>query len=73
MSGDPVLAGTSSRTWVDNAARYTIAGGDICISTRRVGGSCRLNVTNSGLPIGACDAARHVSFPRLVFLRRQSE
>ena len=22
---------------------------------------------------GACDAARHVSFPRLVFLRRQSE
>ena len=41
ISGDPVLAERLVANLVDNAVRYNVAGGDVWVSTRTVGGQQR--------------------------------
>jgi signal transduction histidine kinase len=58
ISGDPVLAERLIANLVDNAARYSAAGGDIWISTLTVVGGSRLAVANTGPLISPADAER---------------
>jgi signal transduction histidine kinase len=58
ISGDPVLLELLVTNLVDNAARYSAAGGDIWISTRTVAVNCRLTVANTGPLISSEDAER---------------
>jgi signal transduction histidine kinase len=58
ISGDPVLTGRLVANLVDNAVRYSAAGGEIWIDTRTVAGSSALTVANTGPTIGASDAER---------------
>ena len=58
ISGDPVLAERLIANLVDNAIRYSDAGGDIWISTRTSAGGSRLTVANTGPRISPADADR---------------
>jgi signal transduction histidine kinase len=58
ISGDPLLAGRLIANLVDNAVRYSAAGGDIWISTRIAAGRSQLTVTNTGPVISPADVDR---------------
>jgi signal transduction histidine kinase len=58
ISGDPVLTERLVANLVENAGRYTTAGGDIWISTRTLAGNSQLTVANTGSPITPAEAER---------------
>ena len=58
VSGDPILVGRLIANLVDNAIRYSPAGGDVWISTRTVAGDCQMIVANTGALISASNTER---------------
>jgi signal transduction histidine kinase len=59
ISGDPLLAERLIANLVDNAVRYSLAAGDIWISTGATAdGSSQLTVANTGLVISPADTDR---------------
>jgi signal transduction histidine kinase len=58
ISGDAMLAERLVANLVDNAVRYSAAGGDIWITTRTAASGSELSVVNAGPVLGAADAVR---------------
>ena len=56
--GDPILLGRLVGVLVDNALRYTGAGGDVRLSVRPEGNSARFDVEDTGIGISEADRAR---------------
>jgi signal transduction histidine kinase len=56
--GDPMLTERLIANLVDNAIRYSVASGEIWISTSTVAGSAQLIVANTGPVISSADAER---------------
>lgn len=58
VMGDPILLGRLVGVLVDNALRYTGAGGDVRLSVRPEGNSARFDVEDTGIGISEADRAR---------------
>jgi len=58
VAGDPVLLGVLLRNLLDNAVRYTPAGGEVDVSLRRTGGGVSLAVVDTGPGIPEAERSR---------------
>lgn len=58
VAGDPVLLGVLLRNLLDNAVRYTPAGGEVEVSLRRTGGGVSLAVVDTGPGIPEAERGR---------------